>query len=58
MYLVDVCNSFSQVELGIFNAVTALDLDEGGVGFRVSLSPGERDVLSTYVESTSAGILC
>ena len=40
-YLVDVGDAFSEVEFSILNAVTSFDFDEGGVWFRVSLSPGE-----------------
>ena len=30
-YPIDICNAFSEIELGIIDAVASFDFDEGGV---------------------------
>jgi hypothetical protein len=39
-YLIDICNAFSKIELGITDAVASLDFDEGSVWRSVVFATG------------------
>ena len=54
MYPVDVGDALAQIEFSIFGTVTAFDFDERCIRFRVALSAGEGDVLSSHIESVRA----